>query len=156
MPLNKQEQSECVTYLTRSVLLRNCNEEQLKNLCKYAEKKKYSKGEYLQKEGEPQNKMYVISHGEVTREKIDEHGELHHIDTYMGGYTVGSLHVMNKDPAYASTKANSSEVIAFEIPSEPVVQYFKSNPDFAFNVALSLTKEVRIYLFIFLNLDSIS
>lgn len=141
MPLSPHDENECVTFLRRSVLLKACTDDQLKNLCKQAEKKKYSKGEYLQKEGEPQKNVFVLSQGEVTREK-NVNGERHQIDTYMGGNTVGSLHVMNKDPAYASTKANS-EVVAYEIKSEPIVQYFKTNPEFAYNVAHGLALEVN-------------
>lgn len=142
MSLSPQDEKECATFLKKSVLLKACTNDQLESLCKNAEKRNYSKGEYLQREGEAQQKVFVISKGEVAREKVDEHGERHQIDTYMGGNTVGSLHVMKKDPAYASTKANS-EVVAYEIKSEPIVQYFKNNPEFAFNVAVGLSMEVN-------------
>jgi len=142
MGLTKEEQKECATHLKRSILLRNCTDEQLLQICQFAQKKYYPKGNLIQKEGDKQERMVVLAKGSVVREKIGENGEVHQIETHMGGYTVGSLHVMNQDPAYATTKC-SSDAVTFEIGSDPLNKYFKSNPEFAFNVVHSLTKEIR-------------
>jgi len=144
MGLTPEEQKECAKHLKRSVLLKSCTDEQLIQICQFAKKKNYTKGHLLQKEGDNQERMVVLAQGSVVREKIGANGEVHQIETHMGGYTVGSLHVMNKDPAYATTKC-SSDAVTYEIGSDTLNSYFKSNPEFAFNVVYSLTKEIRNY-----------
>jgi hypothetical protein len=108
------------------------------------EKKTYNKGDFLSKEGEPQKRMFVIKNGTVIREKTGENGQVHHLDTHLGGTTVGSLHVMNKDPSYATTKC-TTDVTTFELSSEHLKDFFMKEPQFAFNVAYSLTMEIRTH-----------
>jgi len=144
MGLTPEEEKECISLLRRSVVLRHCTDDQLRVLAKEARKKVYGKGQILSQEGEPQKKMFVLSSGSVIREKTDEKGQVHQIDTMMGGYTVGSLHVINKDPSYATSKC-ASEVTAYEISADVFNDYFMKDPYFAFNVAYSLTKEVRTH-----------
>jgi len=101
------------------------------------------KGEVLVKEGDPQKRIFVIADGTIVREKTSPgSGQVHYIDTMLGGSTVGSLHVLNKDPAYATSKC-ATEVTAYELESDKLKKAFKANPDFAFNVAYSLSMEIR-------------
>lgn len=67
--LSSEEEKECVTLLKKSILLRECTDEQLKALSKRMQKKVYTKGEILAKEGEPQQKMFIVAQGTCVREK---------------------------------------------------------------------------------------
>jgi len=143
MGLSAQEEEECVALLKKSVLLQECKEEHLRKLVKQMVKKQYKKGDILINTGEPQKKMFVIATGTAVRER-DINGQSHHIDTHLGGSTVGSLHVMGKDSAYATTKCQT-DVVTYELPSEVINTYFDKNPSFAFDVVRSLTLEIRRY-----------
>jgi hypothetical protein len=83
MPLTSSEEKDAIALLKRSILLRECSEEQLsvstqcynltfQLLSKQMEKKRYRKGDILVKEGEPQERMFVIAKGETFREKTIE------------------------------------------------------------------------------------
>jgi CRP-like cAMP-binding protein len=141
--LSSEEQGECIRLLKKSVLLRYCDGKQLAEIAQNMSKNVYRKDEVLSLEGQPQKKMFVIARGSVIREKTTEDGRVHHIDTFLGGQTVGSLHVLNKDPSYATSKCTSEEVVTFELSAEKFDELFKTNPEFAWNVAYSLTHEVR-------------
>src|SRR5690554_2850964 len=106
-------------------------------------KKNYQIGEILAQEGKPQTHMFIVKSGSIIREKT-EIGRVHHVDTQMGGSTVGSLHVINRDPAYATSKC-VTPVITYELSGEDLDDYFISHPFFAKRIALSLTKEIRRY-----------
>jgi len=142
MVLSSEEQKECVRLLRNSVLLSACTEEELTNLSKVAVKRIYKRGEILTEEGQPQNKMFMIADGSVVREKTVD-GRVRYIDTFLGGHTVGSLHIMNKDPAFATTKCHSNICVTYELSSEFVNETFRKNPNFAWNVTNSLMHEVR-------------
>jgi len=143
MPLSKDDENEAIKLLKNSVLLRYCSEPQLRIVAKGMDKKIYKKGDVLSREGEPQEKMYVLALGSVVREKVsDQTGNVHRIDTMLGGQTVGSLHIMNKDPSYATTRC-TSDVIAYELSADYFNKTFKSNPALAWEVANSLSREIR-------------
>jgi len=141
MGLTAKEEDEAIELLRQSVLLRRCTEAQLRKLAKGLEKKTYKKGDILSKEGEPQTKMFILANGSAVREK-SVGGQIHQIDTHMGGYTVGSLHIMNKDPSFATTRC-FSDVTAYELSSDYLNSLFAKDSQFAFNVAYSLTMEIR-------------
>jgi len=140
--LNQNEIKECVELLKKSVLLRQCPESELTALASRMKKHVHQKDEILSEQGTPQMKMFVISKGSVIREKTTEDGRVHHIDTYLGGQTVGSLHVMNKDLSYATSKC-MTDVTTYELETGPLNDFFRANPTFAWNVAYSLSLEVR-------------
>jgi len=141
MGLSKAEQEECVNLLKKSVLFRHATDQQLRDLAKYAEKRIYKKGDVLAKEGDPQIRMFVIQNGSIVREKIIG-GQTHLIDTQMGGNTVGSLHVLSKDPVYATAKC-VNDTTTYELDSEVVNKALRSNSDLAFATIYSLTMEIR-------------
>ena len=60
----------------------------------------------------------------------------------MSDATVGSLHVVWRDPSYATTKCHT-DVITYELPSEALVKSFATNPAFGLNVSRSLALEIR-------------
>jgi len=143
--LSSEEQRECLQMIRRSVLFRYASEEDLKMLVKLMKKQSYQHGQILSKEGEPQTKMFILAEGSVIREKCTEDGQIHHIDTHMGGQTVGSLHIMNKDPCYATSRCTSTLCRTYELDSDIFNKFFLSNPNFAWNVAYGLTMEIRHY-----------
>jgi len=143
MSLNPKEEEEAIQLLKQSVILRRCTDDQLKKLAKGLVKKTYKKGDILSKEGEPQMKMFVLANGSAVREKTVG-GQVHQIDTHMGGHTVGSLHIMNKDPSFATTRC-ITDVTAYELSSDYLNNCFAKDPQFAFNVAYSLTMEIRFH-----------
>jgi len=143
MSLNPKEEEEAIQLLKQSVILRKCTDDQLKKLAKGLVKKTYKKGDILSKEGEPQMKMFVLANGSAVREKTVG-GQVHQIDTHMGGHTVGSLHIMNKDPSFATTRC-ITDVTAYELSSDYLNNCFAKDPQFAFNVAYSLTMEIRFH-----------
>jgi CRP-like cAMP-binding protein len=142
MSLSKEEEDECVSLLRNSVLLRHCREPDLRKLAKRTRRTIYKKGDILSKEGEPQEKMFLLSLGSVVREKVYENGQIHRIDTMLGGQTVGSLHILNKDPSYATTRC-TSDVVVYELASDDLKTIFTTNPSFAFDVAHGLSMEIR-------------
>lgn len=113
MGIAQGEEKEAIELLKKSVLVKYCTDAQLQQLAKRLQKRNLKMGQYLAKEGDPQEKMFLIAAGEVVREKADEGGQLHRIDTYLSGNTVGSLHLMNNDPAYASSKCITDVVGSF-------------------------------------------
>jgi len=142
MSLSKEEEDECVSLLRNSVLLRHCGDGELRKLARVTRRTIYRKGDILSKEGEPQEKMFLLSLGSVVREKTSDNGQLHRIDTMLGGQTVGSLHILNKDAAYATTKC-TSDVVVYELSADDFNQIFRSNPSFAWDVAHGLSLEIR-------------
>jgi len=143
MPLSQLEKKECIELLKKSILFRDVEYSHLEALAQNMEKKVYKRGDILISEGEPQKKLFVIKQGEAIREK-KINGQVHHIDTHLGGVTIGSLHVLNKDPAYATTKC-LSDVTTYEATSDILNSMFRKNPDFAEGITRSLTNEVRRY-----------
>jgi CRP-like cAMP-binding protein len=141
MGLSPAETEECSRLLAKSVLFRHASEAQLKEICKQAHKRQYKKGDILAKEGDPQSRMFVIQNGSIVREKVIG-GQVHLIDTQMGGNTVGSLHVMTKDPVYATAKC-VNETTTYEFDSELLNRAFRQNPDLASGMLYSLTMEIR-------------
>lgn len=142
MGLSKEEEEECIKLLRNSVLMKYCAEDDLRKLAQKTRRNIYKKGDILSKEGDPQDKMYLLSLGSVVREKTYENGQVHRIDTMLGGQTVGSLHILAKDPSYSTTRC-TSDVVVYELPSDELNQLFKSNPNFAWSVAYSLSLEIR-------------
>eukprot|EP01119_Soliformovum_irregulare_P000648 TRINITY_DN10468_c0_g1_i1.p1 TRINITY_DN10468_c0_g1~~TRINITY_DN10468_c0_g1_i1.p1 ORF type:complete len:418 (-),score=94.22 TRINITY_DN10468_c0_g1_i1:34-1287(-) len=142
MPLSAVEEEECIHLLKHSVLFKECTHGELKKLSRLATKRQHKKGDVLCREGEPQTKFYLMSEGQIVREKSNATGEVHRIDTYLGHSTVGSLHVPKKDPAYA-TSVCITDVTAYEIEADDLIREIKTNPDFYWNVVCSLTLEVR-------------
>lgn len=141
--LSVEEKIECARLLKKSVLMRYCSDKQLDEVAESMTKNVYNKDQILSLEGQPQTKMFVISHGSVIREKNTEDGRVHHIDTFLGGQTVGSLHIMNRDPSYATSKCTSDGVVTYELTADAFEQLYKTKPDFAWNVSYSLTHEIR-------------
>jgi CRP-like cAMP-binding protein len=142
MVLSQKESEECADLLKKSVLLKYCSTEELRILSKQMTKRTHKKGEVLMEEGKPQQNMFVIAGGSAVREKVFPDGTVHVVDTQLGGHTVGSLHVMNKDPAFATTRC-TSDVTTYELTADKLNEVFYANPKFAWNVAYSLTMEVR-------------
>jgi len=141
--LNRDQLEECTKLLRNSVLMSKCTDEQLKNIASKMTRVHYDKGQLLMKEGERQNRLYVISDGEVVRQK-KLGGKYHDVNTYMGGMTVGSLHILKQDPCYATTRC-ASDVITYELQHEDLDKAFRTDPEFAHNVAHSLTLQIRQY-----------
>jgi len=141
MSLSKEEEDECITLLRNSVLLKHCAEPELRKLAQRANRNIYRKGDCLSREGEAQEKMYLLSLGTVVREKTSN-GQVHRIDTMLGGQTVGSLHILAKDPSYATARC-TSDVVVYELTSDAFNDLFRTNPAFAWNVAHSLSLEIR-------------
>jgi hypothetical protein len=81
--------------------------------------------------------------GDVSREKVDEEGKVHRIDTSVCGSTVGALHVFNRDPAFATARCASVQCVAYRISSDHINQFMLTHPDACRNIAVSLAKEVR-------------
>jgi len=143
MPLSPEDAQECINSLRVSTALKYCKDEDLQKLSDAMEKKVYKHGDILSHEGQPQTQMFVIAKGSVRREKTALDGSVHHIDTHMGGSTVGTLHIMNQDPSYATSICNADDCVAYTLSSDKFNNMFKSNPRFAWDVAYSLTVEVR-------------
>jgi len=129
--------------LRNSVLMSKCTDDQLKKVASKMKKVTYKRDQLLMREGDIQDRMFVIADGEVVREKIVD-GKLHDVNTYMGGMTVGSLHILKQDPCYATTRC-VSDVTAYELESVEFLKLFKSDPEFAHTVAHSLTLQIRNY-----------
>jgi len=113
----------------------------LKLLATILEKKYFKKGDILIHEGLPQTHMYILAEGSVIREKIIKL-QNHHIDTKLGGHCVGSLHVLNEDPSYATARC-ITEVVAYELSANNLKERMLSDAQLSRNIALSLSLEIR-------------
>jgi CRP-like cAMP-binding protein len=60
----------------------------------------------------------------------------------MGGHSVGSLHILNKDPAYATAKC-ASDVVVYELDASILNQKMLTDPKLSWNIAYSLSMEIR-------------
>mmetsp|Transcript_17810 Transcript_17810/g.31143 ORF Transcript_17810/g.31143 Transcript_17810/m.31143 type:complete len:421 (-) Transcript_17810:848-2110(-) len=143
MPLSKCDVDECARLLHKSVALSRLSHSELRKLSSLAEKKVYGLHDVLHFESVPQDAMYTISQGEIRREKVDLDGKVHVIDTTVCGNTVGALHVLNRDPAFATARCNREQCVAYRITSEQINKYLIENPYACRNMALSLAQEVR-------------
>eukprot|EP01100_Stratorugosa_tubuloviscum_P014909 TRINITY_DN8258_c0_g1_i1.p1 TRINITY_DN8258_c0_g1~~TRINITY_DN8258_c0_g1_i1.p1 ORF type:complete len:425 (-),score=203.38 TRINITY_DN8258_c0_g1_i1:79-1311(-) len=142
MPLDLNEQNECALNLQKSIMFKNCDSKDLVNLCSNAKKKIFEKGEVLVNEGKPQEQMFILASGSIVREKLGPNGETHVIDTQIGGATVGSLHVLKSEASFATSRC-VSQVKTYQLSSQVLEEFFLQNPKFGFDVAHSLSKEVR-------------
>lgn len=136
-----EEQAECASLLTNSVMFKYCSQEKLGNLCQNMEKAIYEKGELLLHQGEKSNRMFVIASGQVQRLR-EQNGQLHKVDTAKCGNTVGSLHLIREEPCYATAQAGN-EVVAYTMDSAKLNSLLLGDPILATEVIYNLTKEVR-------------
>jgi len=135
------ETKHVIELLRNSVLMSKCTDDQLKKVASRMKRVNYKRDQLLMREGDIQDRMFVISEGEVVREKVVD-GKLHDVNTYMGGLTVGSLHILKQDPCYATTRC-VSDVTAYELESSEFLKIFHNDSAFAYNVAHSLTLQIR-------------
>lgn len=116
----------------------------LQSLSRLAEKVTYAHGDVLHREGAPQTAVFALSVGDVSREKSDPQGKVHLVDTTVCGSTVGALHVLNRDPAFATARCSTdSGCTAYRLTSEQVNAFLLARPDACRNVVVALAKEVR-------------
>jgi CRP-like cAMP-binding protein len=104
MTSERVDPAECSRLLKKSVAFNQLTDEQLLTLAKAAEKVTYTEQQVVHSEKQRQTALYTVVSGRIQRERHDENGKVHLIDTSVCGSTVGALHAMNQDPAFATAR----------------------------------------------------
>merc|ERR1711933_662931 len=93
-------------------------------------------------QGDPSTSMFMLHEGDIQRLRKDDEGQLHQVDTKKCGTTINSLHILRKDPVYATAHC-LTPVIAYELTSEDLNSLLSEDKAFTEQVIYSLTREIR-------------
>lgn len=141
--LEPLELGEAIEGLRQSTMFCQCSEFHLRRVASRMQRREFSKGEMLMQQGEPQNRMFVVTAGTVQRTRY-EAGRVHDTET-LGATrsmnTVGALHLLRCEPTYATAQCKS-DVVAYCLSSEDLNELLES-PPLAKEVVFALTREVK-------------
>lgn len=103
--------------LTKSPMFQHLTDEQISLILQTAEEIHVSAGQYIIREGEKGNEVYLVIEGQMEISKIDENtGVQHHIHTMGIGETFGEQTLIDKSSRSASVKAlENSKVLALDL-----------------------------------------
>lgn len=134
------------TALKKSLMFQHLTDEQIYFILETSEEIHFSAGEYIIREGEKGNEVYLVIEGRMEISKRDEStGVQHHIHTMGIGETFGEQTLIDKSPRSASVKAlENSKVLALNLLK--LSQLPEQKPLFAqliINIAGKLSERLR-------------
>lgn len=99
-------------------LFRDLSTEQLQQISNISQKRMYTKGEAICKQGDPGDAMYIISSGQVEVNVRDKDGHANSV-LYLGaGQLVGEMALVDDGTRSASVLGVEDETIVYSIPNE--------------------------------------
>jgi CRP-like cAMP-binding protein len=167
-PLNAEQRAEAVRMLRhQSTVFAHVSEKYLQEVAKRMLVVMCPKESALIKQGDTQDRMFVVSQGEVHRIRLEPDGTRHHMDTYAPVYvraapaalgrikfqracsygrqetkaTFGALHFLKQDPSFATAKC-VEDARAYMMTTTHFKEMLKDSK-FSEEVIYSLSREVR-------------
>ncbi len=133
--------------MRRVELFRGLNEAQLESLSKICNEEVYSRGSTICREGDPGDKMYVISTGQVEIVVKDDQGKSH-AAVYLGsGQVVGEMSLIDEGKRSATVVAAEDETVVYGIPHADFTQLCQKDTAIGYimmrNLAQDLSFKVR-------------
>jgi len=145
-PLTSDETEQCVTSMRSASLFKHASEDTLRKVAKKMGRLEFKKGDVLLDQGDPQERLYIIAEGSVTRLRY-EANQYHHVetigDTHNGG-AFGSLHALRMEPTYASA-LTETDGVAYTLEAEELNAFLDHDRAVAKEIIFSLSKEVFSY-----------
>jgi len=129
--------------LASSTMFRNLTDSQREKLADLFTEFEFQKGDVLQLQGERQEQALVVIEGTFIRQRIID-DQLHLVGSlgYAGSSsTIGMLHLLNRDPTFATVKALTNGV-AFRIHAQDLEGFLSENHDISIRVIAGLSHEV--------------
>ena len=140
--LTEKEVKQAVVLMSGAAMFRYCSEENLGMLARSMTRCRFARGDEIAIQASDATHMHLLSEGCATSSrKVD--GVEHQLDTKDAGTIINSLHVLNRDPAFATVRCMDQQCVTYALPSEVLNQQLTANPAFAREVVVSLSKEVR-------------
>jgi hypothetical protein len=142
---NSRRRAKLLENLAASTMFRKLSIEQREKLADMFTEFEFNRGDVLQLQGEKQEFALVIVEGSFCRQRVVD-DQLHIVGSlgYAGSSsTVGMLHLLEREPSFASVKALSGGV-GYRIHASDLERFLRENPDVSRGVILSLSDEVLV------------
>lgn len=133
---------ERILCLRQVPALAELDPDDLHQIAAIAEEVWIPQGEYLCREGEVDDELYVIVEGEVRVTKLDEDGVDKYIRTLGKGDHVGELAIICRQPRSASVQAHPDDVQALMISGEAFDAILRDRPEVARALLTSLARRL--------------
>jgi Cyclic nucleotide-binding domain len=130
--LDKLSLIERVLYLRRVSLFVSLPPAELKPIALIADERRYADGELIVKQGDPGDRMYVLTSGEV-RVLVAHGGEPGEVARRGPGDVVGEVSMISQEPRMASLVA-AGEVRTLAIGREPFEKLLRERPEISLAV----------------------
>lgn len=130
--------------LRASTMFRFCSEEQRKMILKKMKRVDFKRGDVLALQGEPTNRSLFLVEGKVVRHRLID-DQLHEVGTLGAASswsTIGMLHLIKRDPGYATVKAVTPGTL-YVLDAKDFDQIILEQPDMTKEIIYSLCREVR-------------
>jgi hypothetical protein len=142
---HSRRRAKLLENLASSTMFRKLSESQRERLADLFNEFEFQRGDVLQLQGEKQEYGLVIVDGSITRQRLVD-DQLHVVGSlgYAGSSsTVGMLHLLNREPSFATVKATSAGV-GYRIHWATLERLIKEDRDIALGVISSLSYEVWV------------
>ena len=141
-PRDIETLNHCVKLLSNTPFCSSCSHPSLSLICTNMALESYPKGTNLLEQGQPQEKLVLISSGAVHREHLSpETNQVHYLGYHKSGI-FGAYHFLRSDPCHATMKADT-DVKIFTLSSSSFKSLLTSFPQIAEEILHSLCREVR-------------
>ncbi len=139
----QKRHAKLVDQMEKTTMFRKLSSSQRDVLADLFEMVEFKRGQVLQLQGEPQEFAYIVIEGDIMRQKLID--DQIHIVGSLGSQgsanTVGMLHLIKREPSYATLKAISNGV-AYRIHHSDLEAMIREDPDIAMGIINSLTHEL--------------
>merc|ERR1712137_18651 len=141
--LSEREVQHAIKLLAGGSMFRYCSKENLRRLARTMTRCEFEYNDKIVDEGVRSTHMHVIAKGNAVRQRRIN-GVDHQIDTKQCGTTINSLHLLNREPVFATARCMDKKCVTFALSSEMLNQQIMSNPNLAREIITSLAREVRL------------
>jgi len=141
--LSEREVQQAIKLLAGGSMFRQCSKENLRRLARTMTRCEFGYQDIIVEEGARSTHLHVMAQGQAIRyRKIN--GVDHQVDSNEKCTTINSLHILNREPTFATAKCMDKKCISYALSSEMLNQQIMSNPLLAREIIASLTKELRM------------
>lgn len=141
--LSEREVQQAIRLLSGGAMFRYCSKENLRRIARTMTRCEFEQGDNIVEEGTRSTHLHVLSRGSAMRFR-NIHGVDHQIDTNLCGTTINSLHLLNREPIFATARCMDKKCVTFALSSEMLNQHIMSNPVLSREIIASLAREVRL------------
>lgn len=134
---------EMKAFLREIPLLANLSEASLEELAGSARCEYFVEGDVVYREGEPQEKLYLVFSGNIEMSRTANHGWAKTLGVLKRGGVLGYDGIFGRLPSCIRAEALSGDVILLAVPYETLHRILEQSPALAVNIITELSRQVN-------------